>query len=479
MARERENNNNTSNADTISIGETVTGNLFNTDDQDFFKFYVDEPSKIKLILTDNQVSTPADFTKSEGSWDISIISADSAETINGYNNIDKDNPDGTIIDNYIIKPGWYYVLITQDYVYEHTDTDYEFKLIQEKGFYKFGYEGNDVSGQATELKFKDGEINKIISNNYEITSDGWVYSNLYHVTRDEHVNDGFYDKDYFKFNLSGNTDEIVITFDTLGGDDFYLDSWEFSLYDSDRYLIQSKIFLDSGSFTIGTKSSGDFYLKITQENWDRVDPSLFKFKITTEGNSNNTNSNTTVNTNTSADITSTTNESSTTKISSKYFQETLNTNKGVAAENVSVAGSTINYSSGNDIIILQSVAIYRGLRGDDTYVITNLTPSKPSNGIGEDVQIVDTSGNNTIQIVDNTFIKSILFAKNALQINLSDTKQVTVPSADKYNFNIGANITSGDVNDNLSYSQFAEVFGIENVLNLSSSQNVIVDMYVI
>ena len=486
MARERERNNNSSEADTISIGEIVTGNLFNVADQDYFRFFVNEASRIKFILTDNQESTPADFTRSEGSWDISIISANKAEIINGYNNIDRNNPDGTTIVNYIIESGWYYIIISQDYRYNHTDTDYEFKLTQEKGFLNFGYEGNDSISQATELKFENGKINKVISNNYTIASDGWVFSNLYHVTRDEHVNYGSYDKDYFKFNLSEGSNEIVISFDTLGGDDYYLNNWQFSLYDSDGYLIQGKDFYDNGSFTVSTKSSGDFYLKITQDDWDRVDPSLFKFKITTSNSSDNiiqtsneeTNSNSIINNETDSSSQGgnvSNSPQSQTQTISKYFESSIDYEVAIERSTIEHSGGTINYSRGNDVIVISSgITSYRGLKGDDIYLITDLIPNGPKPS-----QIIDTEGNNIIQIPSSTYIESILFDKTALKMTLSDTQEIIISAADKMIFNVGANITSGITSDDLTFSQFANLFGIDDVSNLTSLENIQVDMYVI
>ena len=55
---------------------------------------------------------------------------------------------------------------------------------------------------------------------------------------------------------------------------------------------------------------------------------------------------------------------------------------------------TLNYSYGNDIIVTTSSETYRGLRGDDTYIISKgLLPNS-------NISIIDTNGKNIIQLVD-------------------------------------------------------------------------------
>ena len=60
---------------------------------------------------------------------------------------------------------------------------------------------------------------------------------------------------------------------------------------------------------------------------------------------------------------------------------------------------TINYSSDNDIIIpTQHNTTYRGLGGDDTYIITRAISD------GAKINIVDTEGINIIQLTDGLSI---------------------------------------------------------------------------
>jgi len=136
---------------------------------------------------------------------------------------------------------------------------------------------------------------------------------------------------------------------------------------------------------------------------------------------------------------------------------------------------TLNYSDQNDLIILTgSGETARGLGGDDTYFVSNLIPKNSK------ISIVDTNGENTIQISDNTFISETLFTKNATRLTLNDGKEITISNADTFNFNLGGNKTTGDSGVNLNYEEFASAFGVEDVLSLSSSVNgTIVDQYII
>ena len=158
------------------------------------------------------------------------------------------------------------------------------------------------------------------------------------------------------------------------------------------------------------------------------------------------------------------------------FSDSLNTNKAVlTAFNTSTDSGTANYTTMSEILILtgQGTSI-RGLAGDDTYILSNLIPENSK------ISIVDTDGDNVIQIPDNTYIDATLFTKNASRVTLSDGREITINSADKFTYNIGANLTTGDSSENLTFTEFASAFGIDDVLNLSgSSTGTISDQYII
>ena len=117
---------------------------------------------------------------------------------------------------------------------------------------------------------------------------------------------------------------------------------------------------------------------------------------------------------------------------------------------------TINYSSGNDIIIPTNNTTYRGLQGDDIYVISKAIPSDSS------LSIVDTSGKNIIQLADGLEILSTKFSSSAFQITLSNGAIINISAADKNSYEIGGNITSGIQGEQKNYLEFSKLFGIQD-----------------
>ena len=117
---------------------------------------------------------------------------------------------------------------------------------------------------------------------------------------------------------------------------------------------------------------------------------------------------------------------------------------------------TINYSPGNDIIIPTNNTTYRGLQGDDIYVISKAIPS------GSSLSIVDTSGKNIIQLADGLEILSTKFSSSAFQITLSNGAIINISAADKNSYEIGGNITSGIQGEQKNYLEFSKLFGIQD-----------------
>ena len=80
----------------------------------------------------------------------------------------------------------------------------------------------------------------------------------------------------------------------------------------------------------------------------------------------------------------------------------------------------------------------------------------------------------------NTFIDETLFTKNAARLTLENGREITISKADSFTYNVGGNITDGTVGIDLTFSEFALVFGISDVLNASEAQNgTISDLYII
>ena len=147
----------------------------------------------------------------------------------------------------------------------------------------------------------------------------------------------------------------------------------------------------------------------------------------------------------------------------------------LTAHSETTLSGTLNFNAGNNIIILDGQATtYRGLEGDDTYFISQLLPKNSK------ISITDTSGDNTIQLPANTYIDTSLFTKNAARLTLEDGREVTISGADKFTYNVGGNITDGTDGIDLTFREFADVFGVYDILNTSGAQTgTISDMYII
>ena len=126
---------------------------------------------------------------------------------------------------------------------------------------------------------------------------------------------------------------------------------------------------------------------------------------------------------------------------------------------------TINYSSDNDIIIpTQHNTTYRGLGGDDVYIITRAISD------GAKISIVDTEGTNIIQLTEGLSILSSKFASTAFQIILSNNAEITINSSHKNLYEIGGNATTGLIVDQNSYEDFISYFGINSLPSIKSSE---------
>ena len=118
---------------------------------------------------------------------------------------------------------------------------------------------------------------------------------------------------------------------------------------------------------------------------------------------------------------------------------------------------TLNFNSGNNIIIpTENKITYRGLEGNDTYIISKATEKNGK------IDIIDTQGANTIQIVDGITISSSVFNSNAVRLVLSNGTQITINGADKFIFEAGGNLTSATLGSSRSYLKFAEAMGAYN-----------------
>ena len=126
--------------------------------------------------------------------------------------------------------------------------------------------------------------------------------------------------------------------------------------------------------------------------------------------------------------------------------------------------ATINHGSGADIIVpSNNGTTYRGLAGDDTYIISNSIAANAS------VTIVDTSGANKIQLVDGLSVKSSKFAADAVQLTLSNGAVVTINGASNFTFDVGGNATTGTAGSSNTLAQFASAMGVATLPSSGST----------
>ena len=126
--------------------------------------------------------------------------------------------------------------------------------------------------------------------------------------------------------------------------------------------------------------------------------------------------------------------------------------------------ATINHSSGADIIVPSNDGTtYRGLGGDDTYILSNSIAANAA------ITIVDTSGANKIQLVDGLSISSSKFAADAVQLTLSNGAVVTINGASNFSYELGGNATSGVAGSTNTLSAFAATMGVATLPSSGST----------
>ena len=165
-----------------------------------------------------------------------------------------------------------------------------------------------------------------------------------------------------------------------------------------------------------------------------------------------------------------------TKKTEGILSKTIDLNKNtLEAFSESSKGGTLNFSSGNNIIVADGQAkTLRGLDGDDTYFISNLLPKDSS------IEIIDTSGINTIQIAANTKVIKTLWTQDAARLTFEDDRVITINGADNFTFNLGGNITNGEEGLDTTFSEFAFYFGINDITSISGAETgVVTDLYIV
>ena len=114
----------------------------------------------------------------------------------------------------------------------------------------------------------------------------------------------------------------------------------------------------------------------------------------------------------------------------------------------------LNFSENNDVIVpTVDGTTYRGQSGDDTYILTSNNNAK--------IDIVDTDGNNTVQLPEWSKINSIVFTSDAVRLTCDDMTVFTINGADKFSYDIGGNKTNNEIGKIFTFSEFANLFGTE------------------
>ena len=326
-------------------------------------------------------------------------------------------------------------------------------------------QGDSVMGQLVSIAETSDETFKIDGN------------------RDDYKIENYYDESLQKTNQS-NFLKIVSLTDDLGGDigasgDFALIGYSAIEFNDTTYetnfneelsllsypqLDETRVFLIPNGRTIqGTESFDTIsYLGSTKDSYS------YSSGIITVGTGDFTD--------TLKDVEKISFKDGDVLISKYSLSETPDSTKNIlAAHSETSLSGTLNFNSGDNIIILDGQGKnYRGLSGDDNYFVSQLLPKSTK------VSITDTEGTNTIQIPTNTYIDKTLFTKNAARLTLQDGREITINSADKFSYNVGGNKTDGTAGMDLTFQEFALVFGISDILNYSGAQTgTISDMYII
>lgn len=142
-----------------------------------------------------------------------------------------------------------------------------------------------------------------------------------------------------------------------------------------------------------------------------------------------------------------------------YHQDDGSKNFPINNQDNNGSAKTLNFNDGNNIIVLDNNnTTFRGLGGDDVYIISDKTVNNNAK-----INIVDTNGINTIQLVENIKITKSLFTSDAARLTLDNGAEITINRADKFTFDLTGNLTSGNIGSQKTFEEFAEFMGIDTL----------------
>ena len=123
--------------------------------------------------------------------------------------------------------------------------------------------------------------------------------------------------------------------------------------------------------------------------------------------------------------------------------------KALTTESYAVPGTL-----GNDVFVLTAGNSYYGGGGNDTFIIS-------PNTLRGDVtaKIIDSEGDNLIQLVDGMTVTASTFYSDAAQLTLSTGAKVQILGASKFKYQLGANALAGDTATIQTYSEFVTSLG--------------------
>ena len=154
-----------------------------------------------------------------------------------------------------------------------------------------------------------------------------------------------------------------------------------------------------------------------------------------------------------------------------YHNDVVNKNPPIKnKDNDSSKEKTQNFNDGNNIIVLDNNnTTFRGLAGDDVYIISNKTVNKNAK-----ITVVDTDGTNIIQLVNNLKITKSLFTSDATRLTLENGAVITINGADKFTFELLGNLTAGIEGTVKTFEEFAQFMGLDSLPSsgsVSGNQN--------
>ena len=154
-----------------------------------------------------------------------------------------------------------------------------------------------------------------------------------------------------------------------------------------------------------------------------------------------------------------------------YHNDVVNKNPPIKnKDNDSSKEKTQNFNDGNNIIVLDNNnTTFRGLAGDDVYILSSKTVNKNAK-----ITVVDTNGTNIIQLVNNLKITKSLFTSDATRLTLENGAVITINGADKFTFELSGNLTAGIAGTLNTFEEFAQFMGLDTLPSsgsVSGNQN--------